>query len=161
MRNHIYKIKHKFKKKPELLEKYGFIPYKSDDDEEIIYAQKVVLNEETYIFKYLKRAMEKIYTYATSEERQKDFSAYTFNEILTEKQQRDYDLVITDQIRKEFSECQICFANSGLGAWSLFINAPDMVEYYNTEVVKESAPDLIEFLLKEKVIYKTLAPKQK
>ena len=159
---HVYKICTKFKKHPELLtKKYGFIPYQAEGEEEIIYARGIKLSEDNSIFKYLKRCMEKIYMKATTAEREADFKDYEFKEILTPDQKRDYELVLTDSIRKEFSECQICFANNGLGAWTMFINAPDRVEYYNTEVIDECASDIIKLLLIERVIYRAKAPKQK
>ena len=153
---YIYKLKSKFKKKPELLAKYGFNPYVSENEEdnEVIYAVPIVLSEDSSIFKYLKRAVEKIYSKATTAERE-EFKGLEFQEILTEKQQRDYLLVMTDEIRKEMSECQLCIPNSGLGEWCLFINAPDRIEYYNTDVLNECAKDIIDQLLKDKAIYKS------
>ena len=38
MKNYVYKIKHNFKKHPELLASYGFNPYQAEGEEEIIYA---------------------------------------------------------------------------------------------------------------------------
>ena len=153
-KQYLYKIKHKFKKKPDLLLEYGFSLYEDESGEEKIYSIPIVLPENGSIFGYLKRALEKIYTYATTEERQTDFKDYEFKEILTEKQQRDYELQITDDIRKEFTQAQLCFYDNGEGAWCLFINAPDHVQYYITLTLEESCSDVIEKLVKAKVIYK-------
>lgn len=170
-KTYIYKIKRKFKKNPEILTTLlGFIPYQESSDKEFeseaekeawlsdvetIYARGIILSQDTDIFKHLVRVLEKMYMKATTEERKEfDASNIKFNEIINDKQQRDYKLILTEQIIKDFTECQICFANKGTGAWSLFINAPDNVEYYSTDVVDQCAPDVVELLKKEGVIYK-------
>lgn len=153
-KQYLYKIKYKFKKKPDLLLSCGFSQYEDEAGEETLYAMPIVLPENGSIFNYLKRALEKIYTYATSEERKTDFKNYKFNEILTEKQQKDYELQITDEIRSDFTKAQLCCYDNGDGAWCLFINAPDNVQYYNALTLEESCGDVIEDLVKAKVIYK-------
>lgn len=153
-KQYLYKVKYKFKKKPDLLLEYGFSLYEDEAGEEKVYSIPIVLPENGSIFAYLKRALEKIYTYATTEERQNDFKDYEFKEILTEKQQKDYELQITDDIRKEFTQAQLCCYDNGEGAWCLFINAPDQVQYYNTLTLEESCGDVIDKLVKAKVIYK-------
>ena len=154
MKNYVYKIKHNFKKHPELLASYGFNPYQAEGEEEIIYALPIVLKEDSSIFQYLKKAFEKVHAKATDEEKERDFKNYNFTS-------KTHKLILTKAIRKEFSECQLCFANDGLGAWTLFINAPDRVEYYNTVVLDECIKDIIDKFLKDKVIYKASAIKQK
>lgn len=153
-KQYLYKIRFKFKKHPDLLLENGFSLYEDEAGEEKLYSMPIVLPESSSIFKYLKRSLEKIYTYATTEERQTDFKDYEFKEILTEKQRKDYDLQITDEIRKEFTEAQLCCYDSGEGAWCLFINAPDHVQYYNTVTLDEDCGDVITKLIKAKVIYK-------
>ena len=153
-KQYLYKIKYKFKKKPDLLLKFGFSKYEDELGEEVLYAMPIILPENASIFAYLKRSLEKIYTYATSEERQTDFKDYEFKEILTEKQQKDYDLVITDAIRKEFTQAQLCCYDSGDGEWCLFINAPDHVQYYNADTLDKECGDLIQKLIEANVIYK-------
>ena len=153
-KRYLYKVKYKFKRKPDLLLSYGFSQYKDEAGEETLYAQPIILKENGSIFAYLKRALEKIYTYATSEERKNDFNNYEFKEILTEKQKRDYELVITDEIRKDFTQAQLCCYDAGEGCWCLFINAPDRVQYYNATTLEEECGDLINKLVEAKVIYK-------
>ena len=153
-KQYLYKIKYKFKKNPDLLLQYGFSKFEDELGEETLYAMPIVLPENGSIFQYLKRSMEKIYTYATSEERKTDFKNYEFKEILTEKQQKDFDLVITDEIKNEFNKAQLCFYDNGEGAWCLFINAPDNVQYYNAITLEESCADTINTLLDLKIIYK-------
>lgn len=152
MKNYVYKIKSKYKKHPELLEKYGFIPYQAEGEEEIIYAVGIVLGTETSIFQYLKKAFEKIYSKANEQEKE-EFKEYSFT--------KDGRLKLTKKVKDEMSKCQLCFANSNLGEWTLFINAPDRVEYYNTKVLEECVPDLIETLRKDKVIYKSKVKNKK
>lgn len=153
-KNYLYKIKYNFKRNPDKLLNYGFSKYEDELGEETLYAMPIVLPDNGSIFEYLKRSLEKIYTYATSEERLNDFTGYCFVEILTEKQQRDYKLVVTDEIKKDFTEAQLCFYDSGEGAWCLFINAPDHVQYYNAITLEESCGDIIAKLVEEKLIYK-------
>jgi len=153
-KQYLYKIKYKFKRKPDLLLQYGFSKFEDELGEETLYAMPIVLPENGSIFQYLKRSMEKIYTYATSEERKTDFKNYEFKEILTEKQQKDFDLVITDEIKNEFNKAQLCFYDNGEGAWCLFINAPDHVQYYNAKTLEEECGDIISKLVEAKIIYK-------
>lgn len=156
-KQYLYKVKHKFIKKPDLLLENGFSLYEDEVGEEKIYSMPIVLPENGSIFGYLKRALEKIYTYATTEERQTDFKNYEFKKVLKVEKgipKDDYELQVTEDIRKEFTKAQLCFYDSGEGAWCLFINAPDHVQYYNTLTLEESCSDVIEKLVKAKVIYK-------
>lgn len=153
-KNYLYKVKYNFKKKTDPLLRFGFSKYTDELGEETLFSMPIVLPENGSIFQYLKRSLEKIYTYATTEERQADFSDYEFVEILTEKQQRDYNLVITDAIRNELTKAQLCCYDSGEGAWCLFINAPDHVQYYNAITLEESCGEIINELVRAGVIYK-------
>lgn len=153
-KKYLYKITYPFKKSQNKLLEYGFSFYKDELGEESLYAQPIVLPETGSIFAYLKRAVEKIYTHATTEERQADFKDYEFTEILTEDQKRDYVLTVTDDIKKEFTQAQLCVYTSGEGAWCLFINAPDRVQYYNAKTLEEECKGVIDKLLEYKVIRK-------
>ncbi|MCR4661650.1 MAG: hypothetical protein K5765_06615 [Clostridia bacterium] len=153
-KQYLYKIQRKFQKNPELLLQYGFSKFSDESGEEVIYAMPIVLTQTGSIFNYLKRSLEKIYTYATSEERKTDFKDFEFKEILTEKQQKDYELVITDSIRLEFTKAELCCYDNGEGMWCLFINAPDHVQYYNTVTLDEECSEIINKLIEAKVIYK-------
>ena len=153
-KKYLYKVKYNFKKNPDKLLNYGFSKYEDDLGEETLYAMPIILPEGGSIYEYLKRALEKIYTYATSEERENDFKDYHFVEILTEKQQRDYKLIVNDKIKDEFTKAQLCFYDAGEGAWCLFINAPDRVQYYNAVTLEESCGDIIAKLVELKIIYK-------
>ena len=153
-KQYLYKIKYKFKKKPDLLLSFGFAKFEDELGEEVLYAMPISLPQNGSIFAYLKRSLEKIYTYATSEERKTDFKDYEFKEILTEDQKKDYELVLTDSLIKEFTQAQLCLYDNGEGAWCLFINAPDHVQYYNALTLKESCGDIVSKLVEAKVIYK-------
>lgn len=141
-REYLYKLTGGFVKHPCFLEEYGFKPYKSDNDEEIFYAKGIVLPVDCSIVKYIKKAFEKVHKKADNKE---DFSEYKFN--------KDGSLHMNKKVKKEFTECQLCVATSGLGKFCLFINAPDRCEYYNTEVLDECVGDFIDILLNNKVIY--------
>lgn len=155
-----YKVTTIIKKHPELLAKYGFEPfvYKPDDDTDskgdIVYAKALTLKEDCSMVQYLKREIEKIYTKMTTKERLENFAGLEFKEILTDDQQRDYEVVMNEQLYEELTECQICIPLSGLGQHSLFINGPDMVEYYNCAIINECAKDLVDLMLKDKAIRK-------
>lgn len=153
-KQYLYKVKYKFKKKPDLLLSLGFSKYEDELGEEVLYAMPISLPQNGSIFAYLKRSLEKIYTYATSEERKTDFKDYEFKEILTEDQKKDYELVLTDSLIKEFTQAQLCLYDNGEGAWCLFINAPDHVQYYNALTLEESCGDIVSKLVEAKVIYK-------
>ena len=150
----IYKVKSKFKKNPDLLLKYGFSIGNIEGEEDNIFACPITIKEVSCVFKILKRALEAIYTEATTEERKKDFKNYEFKEILTEKQERGYELVLTDELRKEFTELYLCFVDRGVDSWILFINTNAAV-FYAAQTLYECVPELITWLLKEGVIYKT------
>ena len=104
MTKYLYKLKHKYVKNHDLLTKYGFIPYKDEEEDETFYTIHIKLNKEGAIFNYLIRALEKIYTHATTKEREEDFTEYEFTEILTENQERDYKVKITPELEKELGE---------------------------------------------------------
>lgn len=159
MRNFIYRLKSKYAKHPELLEEYGFNKYcvmnnnddenhednKDDEDDEIFYAKGIKLPRECRIVTYLIGAFEKVYKYAPEEEK-KDFEDYSFT--------KNGKLRLTKKVLDEFTKCQLCVVDRGLGKNCLFINAPDRQEYYNSKDLDECCGEIIERLIKEKVIYK-------
>lgn len=152
-KKYLYKVKYNHKKRDSLL-KYGFSKFEDDLGEETLYAQPIELTENGSIFAYLKRAIEKIYTHATTEERETDFKNYEFTEIVDENGKKDYLLTVTDDIKKEFTQAQLCVYDSGEGAWCLFINAPDRVQYYNATTLEEECGEIIAKLVELGVIYK-------
>ena len=157
---YVYKIKSKFKKNPNLLCHYGFSMYESEQDDEVIFAIGIRVSENTSVFQYIKKSIEKIYEKATPEEREKYFKQDEFKEITLENGHKKYELILTDEIIKEFSECQLCCVDRNLGAWTLFINAADRQQYYNSEVIYNCVDTLIDYLLQNKVIYKAKVKKQ-
>lgn len=161
MKTYLYKLKHKYTKEYNLLTKYGFLPYKDEAEEETFYSIPIKLNKDGAIYKYLVRALEKIYTHATTEERESDFKEYEFTEILNENQERDYKITITPELEKELTECQLCIVDKNIGANCLFINAPDKVEYYSTTDLDENCKEIIDRLIEDKVIYKKKAMNQR
>lgn len=146
MRNFIYRLKSKYAKHPELLEEYGFNPYTNDEDDEIVYAKAIKLPRECKIVNYLIMALEKCYKYAKTEEEKKEFENYSFT--------KNGKLRTTKKVLEEFTKCQLCVVDRGLGKNCLFINAPDRLEYYNSADLDECCGEIIERLIKEKVIYK-------
>lgn len=156
-KQYLYKVKHKFIKKPDLLLENGFSLYEDEQGEEKLYSMPIVLPENGSIFEYLKRALEKIYIHATSEERRTDFGNYEFKKVLKVEKgipKDDYELQITNDIREEFTKAQLCCYTSGEGSWYLFINAPDHVQYYNAITLEESCKSVIEKLVNLGVVYK-------
>lgn len=145
MQEYVYKVTHKFVKKPELLARFGFNPY-TDEDGEVVIAKPLVLSFDCGIVKNTKRLFERIYKEATEEEKEKDFKDFEFNE--------DGTVVVTPEMEKEWTECQICFYTNGLGKNQLFINAPDHNQYFNVIVLDECAKHIVNELIDNKVIYK-------
>lgn len=146
-KEHVYKIGHKFAKSPHLMSAYGFSPYQ-DDDGEMVIAAPLILPADCGIVKNTKRLFERFRKDASDEEREADFSRYSFNE--------DGTVVMTEELTKEWTECQICFYADGVGRNQLFINAPDHNQYFNSIVLDECAPGIVARLLGDKVIYKAL-----
>lgn len=145
MQEYVYKLTHKFVKKPALLEHFGFHPY-ADDDGEVVIAKPLILPFDCGIVKNTKRLFERFYKEATEEEKEKDFKDFQFNE--------DGTVVVTPEMEKEWTECQICFYVNGVGKNQLFINAPDHNQYFNKIVLDECARHIVNELIDNKVIYK-------
>ena len=144
---HTYKIVHKYLKRPQLLERFGFAPF-ADESGETVVAKPLKLPFDCGIVKNTKRLFETFYKDATDEEKAEDFKDFRFNE--------DGTAVVTPEMEKEWTECQLCFYPNGVGKNQLFINAPDHNQYFNKLVLDECAKADIEELLANKVIYKSL-----
>ena len=146
-KEHVYKIKSKYVKKPFLLEKFGFHPFKDEDGETVI-AKQIVLPFECGIVRNTRNLFEHFHKEATDEEKAEDFKDFQFNE--------DGTAIVTDEMRKEWTECQLCFYVDGVGKNQLFINAPDHNPYFISTVLDECAKDSVEELLGANIIHKTL-----
>lgn len=153
MKTYIYKLDKRYKKRPEILLKYGFACYKSEDDGDVVFAYPVHLSENHPLFTQCKRFFEHIYETATTEEREADFKDFEFKRILRDDQTWGYELVMDEDLTKQFSECQLCCGIFGMDKNALFINSPMQNTHYNYETVHEAAPDLIEQLLKDRIIF--------
>ena len=154
-KTYVYKLTSKYRKHPELLLAYGFQYFESDDKDVNVFAHPIVLKEDNPLFIQCVRFLEHIYAEATTEERERDFQGYEFKKELQVNQQNVDRLVITDDIRKEFSTAQLCVSicKSAGDKTILFINSPIENSYYHYETVRECAPELIDKLWKDKVIY--------
>lgn len=146
-KEYVYKVKHKFVKKTFLLDEYGFYPF-LDEYGEMIIAKRIILPFECGIVKNTKKLFENFYKEANEKEKLEDFKDYQFNE--------DGTVVVTDEMKKEWTECQLCFYMNGVGKNQLFINAPDYNQYFNQIVLDECIKDEIQLLLKNGIIYKGL-----
>lgn len=145
MKEYVYKIKHKFIKKTFLLEQFGFHPYIDEDGESVI-ARPLILPFDCGIVKNTKKLFENFYKKATDKEKEEDFKDFSFND--------DGTAVVTDEMKKEWTECQLCFYLTGVGKNQLFINAPDHNQYFNKLVLDECAEKEVKLLLDNNVIYK-------
>lgn len=158
MKTYIYKLTHKYLKKPELItELYPFLKlYKSDDDEENVIAMFIRLPIESYIPQKTIKVMEKLYTDGTSEERKNwEDNNIKFDYVLNPDQTNSFKLILTDDITKDITQAQFCISLSDIDRGCVFINGPDNVAYYNTNVYDEAGlGDLIKSLLEHKVIYR-------
>ena len=153
---YVYSLIFKVKKHPELLLKYGFKYYESEDKDISVFAVPIILKEDNPLFIQCVRFLEKAYEDASTEERKKDFKGYKFNLELQENQQNAWRLVMTDEIRSEFSQAQLCVSinKSAKDKTVLFVNSPIQNSYYYYETVEKCAPELIHRLLKDKIIFK-------
>lgn len=147
MKEYVYKIAHKFSKNPFALEALGFTPF-ADEDGEMVIAKRITLPFECGIVKNTRRLFERFYKDASEEEKSEDFKDYSFNE--------DGTVVVTDELKKEWTECQLCFYLDGTGKNQLFINAPDHNQYFNKAVLDECVKDEVKALIGKKAIYKAL-----
>ena len=148
----IYRIAHKYVRKPSLLSKYGFNPYVNEDDGEMVIARPIVLPKDCRIVQHIKKLFEQSHKFwlkdsSRTEEDMHDFDNYTFNE--------DGTVVMTPELETEWTKSQIGFYANGdkLGRFQLFINDADQNQYYNVIVLNEGANDLVKQLLEDKVIY--------
>ena len=151
----VYKLVSKYRKHPELLLNFGFQFYTDEKNEEQIFAYPVVLAEDNPLFTQCVRFLEICYGKATTEERENDFKGFEFKKELTNDQQWVDRLIMNDDLKNEFSQAQLCVSINKREADScyLFINSPMQNAYYNFQTIKDCAPEIIEKLLKNKVIY--------
>lgn len=149
---YVYKIKKKAIKNFYLLQKFDFYPFSDENGEQII-ARKISLPLENSIVQNTKRIFEVIYRDATEEEKKQDFSEYKFDE--------NGCVIMTPELEKEWTECQICFYVKGVGERQLFINASDYGQYFNSKVLDKCVPDIVNELLKKKLIYKAKVKNEK
>lgn len=155
---YVYKLVSKVRKHPELLldKKYGFNYFEDEKQEVKIFAKPITLKEDNPLFIQCVRFFEHCYETATSEERKKDFEGYEFKLELQENQQNAWRLVLTDELKKEFSEAQLCVTVDKKieDATYLFINSPIQNAYYHAKTLDECAGETIKLLLDNKLIYK-------
>jgi hypothetical protein len=144
MKEYVYKLKRKYRRNPELLARFGFLPYEDEEGKDRVMAKPLTLPFECGIVKNTKRLFE----FFRKDAEEGDFDDYEFNE--------DGTVVVTDEMRKEWTECQLCVYVDGLGKGQLFINAPDSNQYFNTAVLDECAKEQVEELLKADIVHKTL-----
>lgn len=146
MKEYVYKINHKFIKHPILLTKYGFNPYTGEDGEDLIVAKPITIDIDSSISKSSKNLIEYFYKHAEEEEKETDFKEYKFY--------KNGKLILNKQIKEQLTKCQLCFYTNDVGAFELFINAPDHNQYFNATVLDEHIKKEIDYLLSEKVIYR-------
>ena len=151
----VYKLVSKYRKNPDLLLEHGFNYYESDEKDVKLYAIPILLTQDSPLFTQCVKFMEKIYEEATSEQRKEDFKDFTFKLELQPDQHNEWRLQLTDDLIQEFSQAQICVViEKGVeDSTLLFVNSPLKDPYYNAQTIKETAPEIIDELLKEKVIY--------
>lgn len=152
---YVYQLIYKFKKKPELLLEHGFQYYADEENEIGIFAYPITLPQDNPLFVQAVRFLEHCYEQATTKEREEDFKDFEFKEELLPNQKTVQRLVLTDELIKEFSAAQVCVCvDKKVKDWGiLFINSPLQDSHYNYQTIKECAPEFIEKLLKDKVIF--------
>lgn len=153
---HVYSLIYKYKMKPELLLQHGFNYFESDDKDVSVFAIPILLKEDNPLFIQCVRFLEKAYEDASTEDRKKDFKDYEFKLELQENQQNAWRLVMTDELKKEFSQAQLCVSinKAAKDKAILFINSPIQNSYYHFETIEKCAPELVQKLVKDKVIFK-------
>lgn len=153
--NKVYKVKKSFLKsrngEDKEIEKYYFLPYKSENDDEVFYACGVLLPKDSKIVKKVTKDLEHYYTEATEEQRKEDFSCFEFAEV-KDNDKIFFKLVLTDKTINDISSCQLCFSVNGKLANTLFINGPDGVAYFNSKILDEHVGLIIKNLRKNGVI---------
>lgn len=149
---YFYKVKHKFvklrKKGYREIENFGFNLYKDEEGNDEIYAISIVLKPDNHIVVHAKKIIEHFYKEATEEQRKEDFSEFEF---------ADNEIVMNEKALELLTRTQLCFSVKGKTANILFVNGTDAREYYSVETLDECAKEMINYLLENKVIYKTKA----
>lgn len=151
----VYKVKSKFRKNPDLLLEHGFNYYEDEDKTIKIYAISIVLNKDNPLFTQCVNFLEQCYESATTEERERDFKDFKFRLELQVDQTNKWRLVLDDDLIQEISQAQICvvFDEEAKDKTLLFINSPLKDYYYSSKLIRETAPEIINKLIKDKVIY--------
>lgn len=144
-KEYVYRINHKFVKKPFLLGEFGFNPYEDEETHELVVARPIVLKIDSSIAQSTIKLIEHFYKEASEKEREEDFKDYSFDE--------SGKMIINDELEKEFTHCQLCFYTTDVGAHQLFVNA-GLNQYFNSKVLDENIGDVIQELIKNKIIYK-------
>lgn len=171
MSNYCYKVKSNFLKKRKddsrNIEEY-FNKFESTEGEEEIYAIKYRLTPESPIVQGYISLMNdpKWQESAKLKDNLEKFAknGLEFVEIFdTEKKENFFKFVETEESLKDFEMIRICvdvFENETKGLLFILTNDGCMT-YFNTKILDENIPDIIETLKKEGVIYKVLAPGEK
>lgn len=140
-----------------ILEELGFRPYiaDGDDESETIYAIHIRLKPETSgIYQNCINNFCKVYEMCNEKERE-DFDEYDFYEVRNADTGKiTVGVNLTEKQKDDFIFCQLCFAVNGFNKYTLFINAPDKVEYYGTEVLDNEIGNFINEMKKLGIIYK-------
>ena len=152
---YIYKLTAKYRRHPELLLNYGFQYFADEKNEVGVFAIPLTISQDNPLFKQCVSFLEHVYMNATTEERKKDFKGLEFKKELQPDQHNVDKLVLNDELIKEFSQCQLCVSvdKNVQDQTFLFINSPLQDAHYNHETVHNCAPELIDKLIKDKVIY--------
>ncbi len=153
---YIYKIKSKYVKRPELLLRFGFLKFEGED--EVIFARRLKLPEDSLLAVGLVKQIEFLYERSTTPEREEwEMSGYNFTEVLEPNQSTHFSLLMTDAIKEEITEAQLCVSLSELDKGCMFVNGPNKIAYYNVGVYEQCGEDLkvlISHLLMDGVIYR-------
>lgn len=134
------------------IENYGFYMYvpENEDDEDIFWAKNLKLDKNCSIAKWVKKDTEKIY-----QKEKENQDSHWVKEILEAGYEFNEDgTLIENEKFEEGLNVQLCIAATGPYHGTLFINMGGLVEFYDSEVLLECAPQDIEYLLSNGVAYK-------
>ena len=152
---YVYKLTSKYRKHPELLLEFGFQYYEDEEHEVSVFAVPLKISQDNPLFKQCVAFLEHVYAEATTEERERDFQGFEFRKELQPDQHNVDKLILNDQLIDEFSSCALCVSidKNVQDKCFLFINSPLQDAHYNHETIRECAPELVDKLLQNKVIY--------
>lgn len=154
-KTYVYKLTGKYRRHPELLYDYGFDYFEDEEQDMAVFAQFVRIGQDNKLFQQCVSILESMYDKATTAEREEFFSDFKFVEELQPDQKTVTKLVLDEGLIDEFSLCQVCVTikKDADEPGVLFINSPLSDRYYNYQILQECAPELIEKMVKNKVIY--------